>query len=121
MTSILIVDDYPMIRQVLDLLLNSVAGMNVVGHASNGLEALSLCEQHKPDVVIMDIAMPEMDGITAAEIIHHRYPKTRIIMLTSIQTDEKLQAATRAGAHGFLQKNTTMQEIVDAVRGVMAS
>lgn len=120
MTRILIVDDYPMIRQVLDLLLNSVAGMTVVGHAANGLEALTLCEERLPDVVLMDVSMPEMDGITATGVIRQRFPAIKVIMLTSMNTDELIPAATLAGAHAFLQKNTTMSEIIDAVRGVSA-
>jgi two-component system, NarL family, response regulator LiaR len=120
MTRILIVDDYPMIRQVLDLLLNSVAGMTVVGHASNGLEAVALCEEQQPDIVLMDVSMPEMDGITATGVIRRRFPDIKIIMLTSMNTDELIPAAYEAGAHGFLQKNTTMSEIIDAVRNATA-
>jgi DNA-binding NarL/FixJ family response regulator len=120
MTRILIVDDYPMIRQVLDLLLNSVAGMTVVGHASNGLEAVTLCEEQHPDIVLMDVSMPEMDGITATGVIRQRFPNIKVIMLTSMNTDEFIPAAYQAGAHGFLQKNTTMSEIIDAVRNATA-
>jgi DNA-binding NarL/FixJ family response regulator len=118
MIRILIVDDHRMVRLGLDMLLKSAEDMAVVGHASNGIEALDLCKNLHPDVILMDIAMPEMDGITATRIIHQAHPTTRVVMLTSLNDAEKCRAATRAGAEDLLPKNAPIDVILDTVRAV---
>lgn len=118
MIRILIVDDHRMVRLGLDMLLKSAEDMTVVGHANNGVEALDLCKSLHPDVVLMDISMPEMDGITATRIIRQAHPITRIVMLTSLNDAEKCQAATRAGAQDLLPKNAPVEVILDTVRAV---
>ncbi len=118
MIRILIVDDHRMVRLGLDMLLKSADDMIVVGHASNGVEALDLCKSLSPDIVLMDISMPEMDGITATQIIHQAHPLTRVVMLTSLNDAEKCAAAAQAGAQDLLPKNAPVDVILDTVRAV---
>lgn len=115
---ILIADDHGMVRQSLDLLLSLVKDITVVGQASNGQEALDLCEKVMPDVVLMDILMPEMDGFTATQALRRRYPKIKIIILTAVSNAEKSQAAYQSGAHAFLLKNSSVDQIFETVRAV---
>jgi DNA-binding NarL/FixJ family response regulator len=109
-----------MMREGLTVLLERQADLHVVGHASNGHEAIALCRREKPDIVLMDLRMPAMDGITATRILHAEMPETGIIILTFDEQAEVLESAHKAGGRGYLLKECTRKEIVDAVRIVHA-
>lgn len=108
---IIIADDEPLMRQGLRLLLDGAEGIAVVGEASNGREAVSLISTERPDVALMDIRMPIMDGIEAVKLV----PNTPVIMLTAFDTDQFVLDAMRAGAVGFLLKTTPPKALVNAI------
>ncbi|MFT4245380.1 MAG: response regulator transcription factor [Micrococcaceae bacterium] len=112
---VLIVDDQDLIRKGNKLVLESEAAIKVVGEASNGLQAISQCELELPDVVLMDVRMPVMDGITATEILTEKYPKLKIIILTTYDTDEYAFRGLQAGAHAFILKDTTPDYLLNAI------
>ncbi|GGL99090.1 MULTISPECIES: response regulator [Micromonospora] len=122
MTTVLVVDDQPLIRQAVTDILVDQAGIRVVGEAVNGTEAVALAASLRPDVVLMDIRMPELDGIgaTAAICADPTLAETRVLILTTFEEDEYLVAALRAGASGFIGKGAEPEEIVRAVRAVHA-
>jgi len=117
---VMIVDDHGMVRKGLIAYLNNRADIQIVGEARNGCEAVNLCEQIQPNVILMDLLMPEMDGIEATRTIHQRWPQICIIALTSFQEKELVQDALRAGAIGYLLKNITGDELAAAIRAVCA-
>jgi NarL family two-component system response regulator LiaR len=90
--------------------------LELVGEASDGAEALQMAGLHKPDVILMDLMMPGMDGITATRAIHQKYPQIRVIALTSFSEQNMVQGALQAGAIGYLQKNVTAAELGNAIR-----
>lgn len=122
MTSVLIVDDQALIRSALRELLAHEPGISVAGEAVQGREAVALASSLHPDVVLMDIRMPEMDGIaaTAAICADPTLTEVRVLILTTFEEDEHLVAALRAGASGFIGKGAEPEEIVRAVRAVHA-
>ncbi|KIU02649.1 response regulator transcription factor [Frigoribacterium sp. MEB024] len=122
MTTVLVVDDQPLIRQAVTDILDDEDGVDVVGDAVNGREAVMRASSLKPDVVVMDIRMPELDGIGAtAEICADPLlAGTKVLILTTFEEDEYLVAALRAGASGFIGKGAEPDEIVRAVRAVHA-
>jgi NarL family two-component system response regulator LiaR len=94
--------------------------LDLVGQATNGQEAVELCEQFQPDVILMDLVMPEMDGVTATRIIRERWPQVQVIALTSFQEKELVQDALQAGAISYLLKNVSMDDLTEAVRAAHA-
>jgi NarL family two-component system response regulator LiaR len=116
----LIVDDHAMVRTGLATFLEVSDGLDLVGQATNGQEAVELCEQFQPDVILMDLVMPEMDGVTATRIIRERWPQVQVIALTSFQEKELVQDALQAGAISYLLKNVSMDELTEAVRAAHA-
>ncbi len=112
---VIIVDDHGMVRKGLMSYLNNQMDMTVVGEGRDGREAISLCEQLQPDVILMDLLMPEMGGVAAIHTIHQRWPKVQIIALTSFQEKELVQDALQAGAIGYLLKNVTGEELAQAI------
>lgn len=116
MLRVVIADDHDLFREGLKQLLESVEDITVVGEASNGKQAVFLVEKHRPDVVLMDISMPEMDGIQATESIQARGLNTPVIVLTMYADDEYAIHAIRAGAKGYLLKNTRSDEVIRAIR-----
>lgn len=122
MTSVLIVDDQALIRTALRELLGHEPGITVAGEAVHGREAVALASSLRPDVVLMDIRMPEMDGIAATAAIcgDSALAEVRVLILTTFEEDEHLVAALRAGASGFIGKGAEPEEIVRAVRSVHA-
>ena len=90
--------------------------MLMVGEAADGQQAVELCERLHPDVILMDLAMPVMDGMAATAIITHSFPQTSVIVLTSIFSDETRQEALRAGAHTYLNKTISVDVLADAIR-----
>ncbi|WP_159701057.1 response regulator transcription factor [Arthrobacter sp. 18067] len=120
MIDVLVVDDQPLVRQAVRDILSDSDGINVVGEAANGREAVNATAALAPDVVVMDIRMPVLDGIAAAsEIIAGPFGSTtRVLILTTFEEDEYLVAALRAGASGFIGKGAEPDDIVRAVRTV---
>lgn len=120
MIRILLVDDQKLIRQGMQTLLNLEPDLEVVGQASNGHEAVAAVEQLQPDVVLMDIRMPGMDGVAATRVITDRFPHVAIIILTTFDDDEYVFEGLKAGARGYLLKDISSDEIAQAVRVVVA-
>jgi NarL family two-component system response regulator LiaR len=119
-TRVMIVDDHGMVRKGLMSYLKNRPDILVVGEARDGREAINLCEQLQPKVILMDLLMPEMDGVEATRTIHKHWPQIQIIALTSFQEKELVQNALRAGAIGYLLKNITGEELVEAIRSACA-
>jgi NarL family two-component system response regulator LiaR len=119
-TRVMIVDDHGMVRKGLMAFLKNRPDILVVGEARDGREAIILCEQLQPKVILMDLLMPEMDGVEATRMIHKQWPQIQIIALTSFQEKELVQNALRAGAIGYLLKNITGDELVEAIRAACA-
>ena len=118
-TRVLIADDHGIVRKGLRFVLESDPGMRVVAEASNGREAAALCEQLKPDIAILDIAMPQMNGIEAVAQIHKASPKTQCLIL-SMHTDETyILRALSAGAKGYILKDAVEDEVLPAVQAVL--
>ena len=114
--SVLIADDHPFVRHGLRTYLETLEEMEVVGEASDGAEAVALAERLLPDVVLMDLVMPELDGIEATRQIRAASPATKVIVLTSFDDDEKVFPAIKAGAAGYLLKDVRPAELAEAVR-----
>jgi DNA-binding NarL/FixJ family response regulator len=115
---VLIVDDDPLVRAGLVMMLGGAPDIRVVAEAGDGTEVLPLVDRHAPDVVLMDIRMPAMDGLAATEALRARRHAPEVIILTTFDADEHVLRALRAGAAGFLLKDTPPDEIVTAVRRV---
>lgn len=120
MTTVLIVDDQALIRSAVSDLLENAADVTVVGEASDGAQAITMAADLRPDVVLMDIRMPRVDGIAATEAIcsDPALAETRVLILTTFEEDEYLIAALRAGASGFIGKGAEPDDIVRAVRSI---
>ena len=117
---ILLCDDQSVIRDGLELMLNLEKDFQVVGAAQDGAEALELAEKKKPDLILMDLKMPIMNGIEATRELRVKFPHIKILILTTYDDDEWLFDAIRAGASGYLLKDTPRQKIVEAIRGTMS-
>ena len=117
---VLLADDDPIVRAALRAILTSAADIEVVAEAEDGDRAVAAVKSLRPDVVLMDVRMPDADGITATERITERTDAPRVIMLTTFDTDEALYGSLRAGASGFLLKRTSFEDIVGAIRTVHA-
>jgi two-component system, NarL family, response regulator LiaR len=115
MIRILIADDHAMVRQGLNQLLNSVEEFSVIGQAYDGLEAIQLCDLLRPDVVMMDIVMPKMDGLTAARILHQRNPSVKVIVLSALEDESLLQESLLTDVEVILSKTASINEILDTV------
>ncbi|WP_454853714.1 response regulator transcription factor [Promicromonospora soli] len=113
---VLIADDDPVVRFGLKMMLSSAADLRVVAEASDGAEAVELARRHHPDVVLMDIRMPGTDGLTATETLRSRTPAPQVMVLTTFDADAHVLRALRAGAAGFLLKDTPPDELVVAIR-----
>jgi two-component system, NarL family, response regulator LiaR len=118
--AILIADDHPVVRQGLRAFLQTQDGLEVVGEASDGAEAAELAGRLAPDVVLMDLVMPGLDGVEATRRIREVSPSTKVVVLTSFGDDERVIPSVRAGAAGYLLKDVHPQELAEAVRRVHA-
>src|SRR5262249_35591833 len=115
---VMIVDDHPATRLGLAALLERMGGLKIVALAGDGAEAVRLFQLHQPDVTLMDLRMPVMDGITATEQLLRDSPEARIIILTSYDGDEDIYRALQAGAKSYVLKDTSIQNVVDVIHMV---
>ena len=118
---VVLADDHDLVRSGIKALLSTVDGVRVIAEARNGLELLQLLESVKPDVVMTDISMPGMDGITAISEIHHRFPEVKVMVLSMYDTVDFVKRAVANGACGYLMKDAPPFELEQALRSVMAT
>ncbi|MDZ8032094.1 response regulator transcription factor [Nostoc sp. DedSLP04] len=115
---VLVVDDHPVVRQGLIGMLEEAPDIIIVGQGRNGHEAIAVFQQQQPDVTLMDLRMPEMGGVQAITVICNEFPNARIIVLTTYDTDEEIYQGLRAGAKGYLLKDSEPEELLTAIRTV---
>ncbi|MYV46586.1 response regulator transcription factor [Streptomyces sp. SID2888] len=120
MTRLLVVDDDPLVRSGLRLILSAAEDLKVVAEAADGTEVMDLVDRHRPDLVLMDIRMPRMDGLATTEALRRRPDPPQVLILTTFTTDGYILRALAAGAAGYVLKHTPPAQIVAAVRNVMA-
>lgn len=113
---VILADDHDILRQGLKLLLEAQSDIQVIGEARTGTEAIEQTKQHRPDVIILDISMPDMDGLKACQIIRQHYPETQVLILTMHEGEEYFLQAIRVGAVGYLVKKAAPSELCAAVR-----
>ena len=118
MITVLLVDDHAAVRQGLRYLLDTTVDIQVIATASNGFEAVNYADSFRPDVIVMDVSMPFMDGIEAAKEIRHRFPLARVIMLSVFVDREYVSRALQVGARGYVLKDTMGQELPEAIRTI---
>ena len=116
MTTVLLVDDHPVVREGLRGMLNAESDLTVVGEAGSGAEGVAMTQSLRPDVVLMDLRMPDVDGVTATERILAASPQTRILVLTTYESDTDILRAVEAGAADYLLKDASRAELAAAVR-----
>ena len=117
---VLIVDDQAIICDGLSVMVGARPNLDVVGTANDGYQALELVEAHQPDVVLMDLKMPRMNGVQATKAIKEQFPNTQIVILTTYDEDDWIIDAVRAGANGYLLKDAGRDEIISAIEGSVA-
>ena len=115
---VLIVDDHPVVQEGLHTMLSTDRNIEIVGEACDGAEAVAMVEEKEPNVVLMDIRMPNMDGVQATRRIKHQSPSTAVLVLTMYDTDAYVVDAVRAGASGYLLKDATREMVLDTIRAV---
>ncbi len=115
---VVVVDDHVIVRNGLAQLLATVDDVELVGSAADGREALVLVEQLGPDVVLMDLSMPEMDGVEATAVITQEYPDVRVVVLSSFSEHQRVLSALEAGARGYVLKHADPEQIIQAIRAV---
>ena len=115
---LVIVDDHELTRESLQNMLSDEPDIEIVGQAANGRQALLLCSRLRPDLILMDVRMPEMDGLAATKEIKQRYPETSVMMLTMHENPDYLLEALKAGAAGYILKDAPQEDIIEAVRRV---
>lgn len=113
---VMIVDDHTMVRKGLTTILKVFSDLQLVGEAENGSDAIKLCGEVQPDVILMDMVMPDMDGATATRIIRQQFPQVKVIVLTSFKEGELIKNALEAGAIGYLLKDVSADELARAIR-----
>ena len=117
---VLSVDDHPLLREGVATLINNEPDMTMVAEAASGLEAIQGFREHKPDVTLMDLRLPDMSGIDAMMAIRGEFPEARIVMLTTFEGDVEIQRALAAGARGYLLKSMPPSDLLDVIRQVHA-
>jgi DNA-binding NarL/FixJ family response regulator len=117
---ILTVDDHPLLREGIAAVIEGQSDMELVGEAANGVEALQAFRDCRPDVTLMDLQMPEMNGVEAIGAIHREFPDAKVVVLTTYQGDAQALRAFKAGASGYLLKSMLRRELVDTIRSVHA-
>ena len=117
---VLVVDDHTMVRRGLATFLKVFDDLNLAGEAANGQEAIQLCASIQPDVVLMDMVMPDMDGATTTQLIRKQWPQIQVLALTSFKEEILVQSALQAGAIGYLLKDVSADELAQAIRAAYA-
>ena len=117
---VMVVDDHTMVRRGLATFLKVFDDLEMAGEAASGPAAIQLCAQHQPDVILMDMVMPDMDGATATRLIRKQFPKVQVLALTSFKEEILVQSALQAGAIGYLLKDVSADELADAIRAAHA-
>ena len=115
---VLVADDQELVREGLSIVLSNIPELEYMGSVTNGREVIRAVREDKPDVILMDVRMPEMDGVTCTKIIKEQYNDIKIIILTTFDDDEYVLGALRDGASGYLLKGTSMKDLVDAIKKV---
>ena len=115
---LLIADDHALVRSGLRSMLQKEPGIEIVGEARNGREAVELCRSLRPDLVLMDVRMPDMDGLEATRAIKREHPETGVLMVTMHENRDYMLEATKAGAAGYVLKDASRSELISAVRRV---
>ena len=118
---LLIADDHALVRSGLRSMLQREPGIEIVGEARNGREAVELCRSLRPDLVLMDVRMPEMDGLEATRAIKRELPETGVLMVTMHENRDYMLEATKAGAAGYVLKDASRSELISAVRRVLGN
>jgi NarL family two-component system response regulator LiaR len=113
---VVLVDDHAQMHGIVQGILASTPEIKLVGQAGNGQEGIVLCEQYQPDIVLMDVVMPIMDGIEATKVLHERFPNLKILVLSSFQDHESVYAMLRNGAVGYLTKSSLAQDLAETIR-----
>ena len=113
---IIVVDDHAVLREGIRYLCLAASDIKLVGEAANGKDALKLCDDLQPDVALIDLMMPDMDGIATIKAIRVQYPEIRILLLTSFNTDNLIHQALEEGANGYILKNASTEDIINAIR-----
>lgn len=114
--NVLLVDDHDILRDGLAVVMNDFSDIHVAGVAGSGWDAVNQCAVLQPDVVLMDILMPDLDGVAATRIIRERYPSIRVVVLSSFEEEHLVTSAQEAGASGYLLKNVSIDELANAIR-----
>lgn len=117
---VLVADDHMKVHRAMAALLGTTDDLQLIGYASNGQEAVTLCDELQPDVVLMDVLMPIMDGIEATHLILHKHPEIKIIALSSFVDDDNVRSMLKAGAIGFLLKNAPIHDLPQTIRTVVS-
>ena len=117
--NILVVDDHAVVRAGLRTLIQSDLSLNLVGEASSGLEAIKIVEKCQPDVVVLDLSMPDVDGIVVTKDIHKKFPEINILILTVHEDEALLREAIRSGALGYILKHAAEKELIEAIKHVV--
>jgi DNA-binding NarL/FixJ family response regulator len=118
MIRILLVDDQTLVRQGFKVLLEAQSDLQIVGEAENGLQAIAQIETLHPDVVLMDVRMPEMDGVAATQQISQHFPETKVLILSTFDDDDYVFRAMKFGAKGYLLKDSNIEEVAQAIRSI---
>lgn len=113
---VVLIDDHLQIHRIIQETLRTTSDIQLVGQGANGQEAITLCEQCQPDIVLMDVMMPVMDGIETTKILHERFPGIKVLVLSSFQDHESVYTMLRNGAVGYLTKSTLAKDLVDTIR-----
>lgn len=115
---LILVDDHAVVRDGLSAILSSQEDMNVVACAATAREGMECISKHKPDVVLMDLRLPQMDGLSAVSLIHEKYPAVKVLMLSSADGDKSIASCLAAGAMGYVGKSAPATELLEAIRSV---
>ena len=113
---VVLVDDHSLMHRSVDAILGASTDIKLVGQAANGQEGIELCEQNQPDIVLMDVIMPIMDGIEATKVLHERFPSVKVLVLSSFQDHESVYTMLRNGAVGYLTKSSLSEDLIETIR-----
>lgn len=115
---VVLIDDHIQMHRVVQITLGATPDIKLVGQGANGKEGIALCEQYKPDIVLMDVVMPIMDGIEATQVLHERQPEIKILVLSSFQDHESVYTMLRNGAVGYITKDSIADDLADTIRAI---